>query len=485
MKNLQCCIAMVATAATAAVLSPAAAAQQPSDTLALSLDKCIEIALSDNPTIRVADMEITRTDYSKKEVLGQLFPTITFGGSYSRTLAKQTMYMNMSGFGGGSEGEDGDGSGDGNPDSDTPASPAQRGGGGGGIKVGLDNSYQVGFNASMPLIAPQLWKTLKLSDTQILQNIESARASRLSLVNQVKNAYYALLLALDSRDVIQESYDMARFTADLYAKQFELGTATRYDVLRTEVAVRNVEPELSQADIAIKQARLQLLVLMGVDAMTPVMPDRRLKSYESSMYAQALGLSRDISGNSDLRMLDLQTRALKNTLDVQKASWYPTLALTASYNWTSMNNGTPFKNLIWNPYSMVGVTLSFPLFEGGQRYYKVKQAQVQFNEMKYQRENLERTLRMQVDVSVDNINTNVKQIESCSESVRQAETAHSIVKQSFEIGAASYLELRDGELALTQSRLAYYQAIYNYLVANSDLEYLLGSHDVSASMPAR
>lgn len=167
MKNLQCCIAMVATAATAAVLSPAAAAQQPSDTLALSLDKCIEIALSDNPTIRVADMEITRTDYSKKEVLGQLFPTITFGGSYSRTLAKQTMYMNMSGFGGGSEGEDGDGSGDGNPDSDTPASPAQRGGGG-GIKVGLDNSYQVGFNASMPLIAPQLWKTLKLSDTQIL-----------------------------------------------------------------------------------------------------------------------------------------------------------------------------------------------------------------------------------------------------------------------------------------------------------------------------
>lgn len=332
MKILQCGIA---AAAVAAMLPLGAAAQQPADTLRLSLDKCIEIALSDNPTIRVADMEITRTDYSKKEVLGQLFPTITFGGSYSRTLAKQTMYMNMSGFGGGGDEEGGEeGDGEGKPGADTPASPTQRGGGGGGIKVGLDNSYQVGFNASMPLIAPQLWKTLKLSDTQILQNVESARASRLSLVNQVKNAYYALLLALDSRDVIQESYDMARFTADLYTKQFELGTATRYDVLRTEVAVRTVEPELSQADIAIKQARLQLLVLMGVDAMTPVMPDRRLKSYESSMYAQALGLSRDISGNSDLRMLDLQTRALKNTLDVQKASWYPTLALTASYNWT-------------------------------------------------------------------------------------------------------------------------------------------------------
>lgn len=455
-------------------------AVEQSDTLVLSLDRCIEIALSDNPTIKVADMEITRTDYSKKEVLGQLFPTISFGGSYSRTLAKQTMYMNMDGFGG-------MGGGDSEGDEDAPAEDSlmSRGGSGNGIKVGLDNSYQVGFNASMPLIAPQLWKSLKLSDTQILQNIESARASRLSLVNQVKNAYYTLLLAMDSRDVIQESYDMARFTADLYARQFELGAATKYDVLRTEVAVKNIEPELSQAEISIKQARLQLLVLMGMDAMIPVKPDVTLSRYESTMYEQALGLSRDISGNTDLKMLDLQTRSLNDALAVQKASWYPTLALTASYNWTSMNNGTPFNNLRWNPYSMVGVTLSFPLFEGGQRYYKVKQAQVQVNEMAFQRENLERALRMQVDVSIDNINTNVKQIASCSESVKQAEVAHDIVKQSFEIGAATYLQLRDGELALTQARLAYYQAIYNYLVANSELEYLLGSHDVSASMPAR
>ncbi len=455
-------------------------AVEQSDTLVLSLDRCIEIALSDNPTIKVADMEITRTDYSKKEVLGQLFPTISFGGSYSRTLAKQTMYMNMDGFGG-------MGGGDSEGDEESPAedSPMSRGGGGNGIKVGLDNSYQVGFNASMPLIAPQLWKSLKLSDTQILQNIESARASRLSLVNQVKNAYYTLLLAMDSRDVIQESYDMARFTADLYARQFELGAATKYDVLRTEVAVKNIEPELSQAEISIKQARLQLLVLMGMDAFIPVKPDVTLNRYESTMYEQALGLSRDISGNTDLKMLDLQTRSLNDALSIQKASWYPTLSLTASYNWTSMNNGTPFSNLRWNPYSMVGVTLSFPLFEGGQRYYKVKQAQVQVNEMAFQRENLERALRMQVDVSIDNINTNVKQIASCSESVKQAEVAHDIVKQSFEIGAATYLQLRDGELALTQARLAYYQAIYNYLVANSELEYLLGTHDVSASMPAR
>ena len=126
---------------------------------------------------------------------------------------------------------------------------------------------------------------------------------------------------------------------------------------------------------------------------------------------------------------------------------------------------------------MVGLTLSIPIFEGGQRYSRIKQAEIQAGEMKWQRDNLVRSINMQTDLAIDNIEMNVKQIASCSESVRQAETAHNIMQQSFEIGAASYLDLRDSELALTRSRLAYYQAIYNYLVAGSDLELLLGNAD--------
>ena len=86
------------------------------DTLMLSLDKCITIALSENPTIKVADMEIERMDYYNKEVLGQLLPSISFNAQYSRTLAKQVMYLNMSAMGGGassgssSETEGGEGS---------------------------------------------------------------------------------------------------------------------------------------------------------------------------------------------------------------------------------------------------------------------------------------------------------------------------------------------------------------------------------------
>lgn len=443
------------------------------DTITLSLDRCIAIALDQNPTIKVADMEVKRVDYSKKETLGQLLPTLDFGVSYNRTIAKQTMYMDMGAMSGGS------GSGSNAGDAGTDESASSSSSSAAGIKMGRDNSWSTGFTASMPLIAPQLWATLKLSDSQILQNIESARASRLSLINQVKSAYYALLLAIDSRSVIQDSYDNAVFNAEVYEKKYKVGAASEYDVLRTQVAIKNTEPELLQADISIKQARLQLSILMGMDASIAINPDTKLSDYEKDMYGNTLAIDRSIEGNTDLRMLDIQTRSLKDALKVQKMAFLPTLALTFNYNWTSMSNGNALRNFRWSPYSVLGLSLNIPIFSGGQRYNRVKQADIQVKEMAWQRENLERSVRMQVDLAVDNIEMNVKQIASNAESVAQADKAHDIMERSFEIGAASYLDLRDSQLALTRARLAYYSAIYNYLIANSELELLLGNADIN------
>lgn len=447
------------------------------DTLKLSLDQCITIALSENPSIKVADMEIKRMDYSKKEVIGQLLPSISFAGQYSRTVEKQTMYLNMSALTGGAG--TGSSNTDGGENSEAAAS-ASKSSSASGIKMGLDNSYSLGFSASMPIIAPQLWKSLNLSDTQILQSVETARKSRLNLINQVKSAYYGLLLANDSYRVIQDNYNNAKFTHEIYVKKHELGAASEYDVLRTSVAVKNIEPELLQAEISIKQAKLQMAILMGMDAAIPFEPSNSLAAYEQTMYEDVLNINKSIDQNTDLKMLDIQTQTLKNALEIQQMAWYPTVALTANYNWTSMSDGNMFKNFRWSPYSTVGVSLSLPIFQGGQRYYKIKQAQLQVDEMKFQRENLERSINMQVEVAIDNINKNVKQIASSAENVKQADKAHEIIEKSFKIGAASYLDLRDSELALTRSQLAYYQSIYNYLVANNNLELLLGNANIES-----
>ena len=416
--------------------------------MALSLDECVHIALNENPTIKVQEMEITRVDYSHKEALGQLLPTLNLAGQYTRNLSLQTMYMDT--------------------DAGTMA-----------IKMGSDNNHSGGFNASIPLVMPQLWKSIKLSENQILQNVEAARANKLSLVNQVEKTYYALLLAQDSKRVIEENYTTAKLNAEIFKKKYELGAASEYDVLRANVAVTNIEPSLLEADNSINALTLQLKVLMGLDVRSEVEASQKLVDFRGEMYARVLsntlGSDTTLSNNTSLKALDLQTDYLKKVLDVQKMAWYPTLTGSASLMWHSMNNGSPFSGFRWSRASSVGLTLAFPIFQGGQRYYKQKQAEIAVEEMKWQRENLERSLHMQVVTQNDAIARTLKQIESNENGVVMAEKANDIMQKSFKIGAASFIQLRDTEDALLAARLAYFQAIYNYLVAESDLEYVLGS----------
>ena len=415
-------------------------------TLTLTREQCIEIALQDNPTIKVADMELKRVDYSKREVIASLFPAIDFSVAYQRAIELQTINMDMG------------------------AGPME-------IKMGSDNTWNMGFTATMPIVSAQLWKSIQMSDTQILASVESARASRLDLIDQVNRAYYGLLLSQASYEVLKQNYDNAKVNADLIQKKFDVGTASEYDVLRSSVQVKNVEPELLQAEIGIKQAKLLLKILMGMDASTDFEAAVSLESMEQDMYGYVMGVESDLSQNTNLRTLDIQTKQLKQNVAMKKLAWVPTIGAQFNWSWTSLSNGHVFNNIHLNPYSNVAVSVAVPIFSGGSKYYGLKQAQVQLNEMALQRENLVRSLNMQVELALDNINKEIKQISTSAEGVRQAQKAHQIMQKSFEIGAATYLDLRDSELANTAAQLNYYQAIYNYLCSTSQLDLLLGKED--------
>lgn len=413
------------------------------ETLIMSREQCIEVALRDNPSVRIADMEVKKVNYAKKETLASVFPSIDFSGAYQRAIELQTIRMN---FGGESQ----------------------------SIKMGSDNSWNFGFSASLPLIAPTLWKAISISDTQILASLEDARSSRLNLVNNINKAYYALMLALSSKEVVQQNYDIAVFNAGLYEKQFKNGTASEYDVLRSSVAVKNLEPELLQADIAVRQCQLQLKVLMGVSNEYEILPSVSLDDLQSEMLAVPTGLELSLSENSSLKTLDIQKRLLEKNVQLKKFEWIPTLGASFNLSWTALSNGSPFKNQLFNPYSNVGVAISVPIFSGGAKLYGLKQAQMQLKEIKLQKEDLLNTLNMQLELALDNMNREAAQISTSREGVAQAKKAHDIMQKSFEIGAASFIDLRDSELAYTSAQLAYLQAIYNYLISESELDLILG-----------
>lgn len=168
--------------------------------------------------------------------------------------------------------------------------------------------------------------------------------------------------------------------------------------------------------------------------------------------------------------MDLQAKQLEKTLTMQKFDYLPTLSLTGLYQWTAMNNDFKFKDYMWNPYSMVGVSLSIPIFSGGSKFYKIKQTRNSIEQLSLQREDTQRNLQLAIKQYIDNMNTCVKRFDASQKGVEQAERGYMISQKRYDTGAGTLLEMNDSELALTQAKLNFNQAIYDYMVAKADLE---------------
>lgn len=436
------------------------------DTLKLDLGKALEIALSENPTVKVANKEIQKKKYARKGSYAALFPQISFAADYNRTLKKQVMYMD--GFDMGASGGEGTGSGTGESGSTESPDLSQ------GIEVGRDNNWSLGFNASMPLVNASLWKSLSISAVDVELAVEQARSSKISMVNQVKKGFYNVLLANDSYLVFKESYDNAMENYLDIRKKYEQGTVAEYDLIRADVTVKNSEPNMFQALNSLSLAQWQLKALLGLDLNIPIACEGNLNDFQEDLFADFLSTDTTLAQNTELKQMDLQTEQLKKTLVMQKFDYLPTLSMTGLYQWTAMNNDFKFKNYMWNPYSMIGVSLSIPIFSGGSKFYKIKQTRVSIEQMNLQREDTERNLQVAVKQYMDNMNTSIKKFDASRKGVVQAERGYLISQKRYDTGAGTLLELNDSELALTQARLNFNQAIYEYMAAKADLEKVLG-----------
>lgn len=419
------------------------------DTLSLTLQQCISIAMDESPTIRIAQRDIERVDYANKEKMSALFPAINASASYSRTLKKQKMFFDIPGF---------------------PSSPD-------GIEVGQDNTFAGVLSASMPIISPTLWASLKMNETDAALTMESARSSKLSLINSVTKAFYGVLLAQDSYKVFKRTYQNAAENARIIQNKFEQGAVSEFEWIRADVQVRNALTNLVSAESAINLSTLQLKMLMGIDMHTTVQPTGKLADYESLVFEQTIQLSNNsLDKNTDLNQFDLKAKQLKQSLEIQKSTWLPTLSASINYQYMSMpNDDVAFKDYYWFPTSTAGLTLSIPIFQGGSKHYKAKQLQVQIKTMDDQRENLKRSLELQAITYTDNMIKAIEKMESGKKALTQAEKALDISQKMYEVGAGTYLDVTNAELGYIQAGLSYNQSIYDFISAKSDLEKILGT----------
>jgi len=477
-----------------AILSPflvtAQEVKQPP--LELNLEKAITIALNENPSVKVADLEIQKKVYAKKSAQSSLYPQVDAVGQYSRAVKKQVMYMDgafnigdmltpivgpviggvektlqdqVAGYDPGSLLQN---------ISDATPPVEDTGGGNDGISVGRDNTWTGGFNLNWPVVVPTLWKSLELSSLDVELAVEGARSSKINMINSIRKAYYGVLFAQDAMNVLQTSYDNAVLNYENIKNKYQQGVVSEFDMIRADVNVKNIKPNLIQAHNSYNLATLSLKALMGVDMDLDITVAGSLKDYEQDLYKELLSMDSSLDSNSDLKQFDIQNNQLKKTLELYRAQYLPVVAITGNYMYMSMNNDFKFGDYKWNPYSTVGLSVSIPLFDGFKKKNDIKQTKVSLEQMEWQRQDIVRNLELAVKNNVNNMSNYVEQVLSTKDVVAQAEKGYEISQKLYDTGMGTLLDLNDAQLGLTQASLAFNQAIYNFLASKADLDKTLG-----------
>lgn len=426
------------------------------DTLQLSLEKSLEIALSENPTIKIAGKEIERQEYVRKETLGNLYPSLAATGSYNYAAKKSTMDF-------------------------------------GGQKISFEptNTVAVVANLSLPLFAPTVYKTLKLNEEQMRAAVEAARASKITLVSEVKKAFYNILLAEQSLGVLRASETNITQTVDQTRSLFEQEMASEYDLLTAQVQLSNLQPTIMQTENSIRVAKQLLKMYLYLPQTTRIALSGSLDELMDEGNRQQAQLHADLSDNSDIRQLEIQENILNQQFKVSRASRYPTLAFVGSAqymgrNKLSLGGGMPGEGdgttlptaapVTWETFYPVslGLQASIPIFAGWTRTNREKQIKNNIEQIRLQRDYLHENVDVQAKTALSDIMTARSQMRANEATITQAQRGYDIAKTRYYAGVGTILELNTAELSLTQARLNHSQSMYDYLSAEAEYTRILG-----------
>ena len=338
----------------------------------ITLQQALEIALSENVSVKIADKEIERTGFAKKGTYASLFPQVDVSGAYQRTIKKQVMYMDfdMGSMGGSSEG---DTSGEGTSGDGTATGGSSLPSTANGLEVGRWNTWSAGVTAAMPLVNLQLWKSIKISGMDVELAVEKARSSRLDMVTQVKQAYYSTLLAKEAFEVYKEVYENAVRNYEETEKKYNARKATELDLTRAKTTVANAVPDVYNAESSVILSLWQLKAVLGVDLDENLDVAGKLADFSEHMFYDIHQHdSISLENNTTMKQLAIQAEQLAETIKMQKYAYVPTLAATFNFSMNAMTNDFNFSEYRWTPYSYVVEVADFGFRTSAQDFHQTE-----------------------------------------------------------------------------------------------------------------
>lgn len=436
----------------------------------ITLDDAIKMALQNNREIEIAKMDVQKADAQVSEAFGYALPSVDVSGNFSHFIEKPMMSF---------------------PDFEAMLNNSTYGVLFNEGIIPSDNSKFLPMESKLQTFAQSNNFEAKAQVTQILFNSavftgigasevylnlakENLKRTIAKTVLSVKKAYFGVLLTQDLYAIAQSRFNNASDHLKNIRAMKAQGLVSEFAELQVEVQVENIRPILIQLENANIDAINGLKILTNIPQETEIKVLGKMEYIEEELPTEISLVSEAKKSN-----FALNTLRIKNQLDdeftaIDKGEYWPTLAAFGNYSYSGSSDDWNFQNY---SSSMVGLSLSINLFQGGRTASKVEQGVIASQQTKEQINSLSDATEMQVKSNMNDLKRVKKEIVAMKRNVTLAERAYKIADDRYKEGEGSELEVKDADISLSDARVNYTRAIHDYLVSRASLYNLVGRID--------
>ena len=398
----------------------------------MTLDKCIELALGNNPQINAAFHDILASDARIKQVWANYFPQLSWQTGY--TKIKQLQLSDALG------------------------------------KNLTFNYYILGQVTLQQMLydfgVTQNQATIKRLDYEAYKTTLSATIN--DVIYQTKDAYFNLLFAFENRRVAEDTVKKFEMFYNQAKAFYEIGMNPKVDVTIAEVNLSNAKLQLIQADNAVNLAVAKLNNVMGVPFIDKYNVQERLKYQPVDVsFNQSVEIARD--ARPELKLAELKVESANQTMKLVKKSYFPTLSIEGQYqrggkSWNS--------NYGYN----IGGYLNFPTINGMLIKNEIKEARYLYDKEIANAKNTQNSIYLEIQNAFLTLEEKKNQMPVAILGVKQAKENYELSYGRYRVGEASPTELKDAQINYQQAQLTYYNALYQYNSSKAALEKAIGKN---------
>jgi outer membrane protein TolC len=417
-----------------------------------SLQAAVDYAIKHNPAYLNAELDIRMAKYKKNEVLGLGLPQINASVDVKDYFEIPTSLLPGEFFGA-------------PPGTFIP------------VKFGTQYNALAGVSVSQLIFSSDYIVGLKASKELMILSERNVSRTKMETVVAVTKAYYTVLINKERIKTLDANIERVKKLFDDTKALNQSGFVEKIDADRIELTYNNLVTEREKVGRLVGITETLLKFQMGYDVKQPINLTDELKAEQ----LVDIELAQDLKVNYDARVEFslLQSQLKLNNLELKryKYQFLPTLVAYGSYNQQAQRTKFDFFDTSqkWYPIGIFGATLSLPIVTGGQRYFRIQQAKVNLEKTNNSINQLKSVIEMETSSNSIIYKNAYTSMLVQKKNKELAQSIYETVKKKYEAGVGSNLEVVTAETALKESETNYLNAVFDLIMAKTDLDKALGN----------